>query len=120
MLARGPMPERRSGDRRRAERRASFADVSFGDEIIGYRVQAADGYVGRVADFSIEEESWVVTGILATCRRPLPGSRYAFVPLTVIERIDAREKKIYVTPTREEVRRGSRRRARPSARERRL
>ena len=106
------MPDRRSGERRRAERRATFANLSFGDEIIGFRIQAADGYVGRVADFSIEEESWVVTGILATTRRPLPGSRYAFVPLTVIERIDAREKKIYVTPTREEVRKGSRRSSR--------
>ena len=112
MLATAPMPERRSAERRRAQRRVTFANLSFGDEIIGYRVHAADGYVGRVAEFCVEEESWVVTGILATMRRPLPGSRYAFVPLTLIERIDPGEKKIYVTPTREEVRRGSRSRAR--------
>jgi hypothetical protein len=95
---------RRSVERRRAHRRTVNALDFLGAEVIGYRIQAADGYVGRAEDFCVEEESSVVTGLLTTA-----GSGHVFVPLNAIERIDKSEKKIYVTPTREEVRRGSRR-----------
>ena len=71
--------------RRQAQRRTVTALDVLGDEVMGYRIQAADGYIGRVAD------------------------GHVFVPLNAIERIDKGERKIYVTPTREEVRRGSRR-----------
>ena len=79
-------------------------------EVIGYRVEAADGYVGRAADYCVEEESWVVTGLLVAMR----GATRVFVPLNAIDRIDQREKTIYVTPTREDVRHGSRRSPRTS------
>jgi hypothetical protein len=95
---------RRSLERRQAERRTVTALDFLGEEVIGYCIQAADGYIGRVDDFCVEEESSVVTGLLATS-----GSSHVFVPLNAIGRIDKGEKKIYVTPTREEVRRGSRR-----------
>ena len=113
---------RRSTERRQADRRganaldfrglAPFGDASIGAEIIGYRIEAPDGHVGRVADFCVEEESSVVTGLLARTRRFLPGGKHVFVPLNCIARMDHREKKIYVTPTRDEVRRGSRRTSR--------
>ena len=77
-------------------------------DVIGYRVEAADGYVGRAADYCVEEESWVVTGVLVAMR----GAKPVFVPLNAIDRIDQPEKTIYVTPTREEVRQGSRRSSR--------
>ena len=112
------MTDRRSLERRQADRRrahldfrglAAFGDAAFGAEIIGYRIEARDGYVGRAVDFCVEEESSVVTGLLARTHRLLPWARQLYVPLSAIERIDPREKKIYVTPTRDEVRRGSRR-----------
>ena len=106
--------DRRSVERRRAQRRAMNVLDVLGAEILGYRIEAADGDVGRAEDFCVEEESSVVTGLLATT-----ASGRVFVPLNMIERIDQREKKIYVTPTRDEVRRGSRRRSRcePDARQ---
>jgi hypothetical protein len=98
---------RRSLERRQAQRRTVTALDLLGEEVIGYRIQAADGYIGRVEDFCVEEESSVVTGLLATS-----GSGHVFVALNAIERIDKGEQKIYVTPTREDVRRGSRRSSR--------
>jgi PRC-barrel domain len=95
---------RRSVERRQAQRRTVNALDFLGAEVIGYRIQAADGYIGRAEDFCVEEESSVVTGLLVTT-----GSGRVFVPLNAIERIDKRERKIYVTPTRDEVRQGSRR-----------
>lgn len=103
--------DRRSAERRQADRRAPNV-LDFGADVIGYRIVAPDGYVGRAADFCVEDESSVVTGLLAKTRRFLPGGKRVFVPLSVIERIDPREKTIYVTSSRDEVRRGSRRSSR--------
>jgi hypothetical protein len=100
------MAERRQADRRKA------TTPDLGTEVIGYRIEARDGYVGRAVDFCVEEESWGVTGLIVNTRWMLLGSKRVFVPLSAIRRIDPREKTIYVTPTREDVRRGSRRTAR--------
>jgi hypothetical protein len=103
-------PERRTAERRQADRRKAKT-LDLGADAIGYRIEARDGYVGRAVDYCVEEESWVVTGLIAKTRWML-GSKRVFVPLSAIRRIDPREKTIYVTPTREDVRRGSRRTAR--------
>jgi len=115
--------ERRSAERRQLERRgggapdfrglAPFDDLaSHGDDILGYRVVAPDGEVGRAADFCFEQESWVVTGVLVAPRRLLPTRRRVFVPLNAIERIDQRARTIYARLGRDELSRGSRRQAR--------
>lgn len=101
-------PERRSAERRKADRR-SVKVLDLGPEILGYRIEARDGYVGRAADFCIEGESSVVTGLLANRHPLLPWGRRIFVPLNAIERVDPGEKRIYVRPSRDDVRRGSRR-----------
>lgn len=104
--------DRRSIERRQSRRRTGFEDLPRGGaELIGYRIEAPDGYVGRAADFCVEEEGWAVTGLLATMRGQAPSARI-FVPLNAIDRIDQRAKKIFVTPAREELRRGSRRQPR--------
>ena len=115
--------ERRSAERRQSERRGEraldFRGVAQldelaggGAEIIGYRIKAPDGEVGRAADFCIEEEGWVVTGLLAAPRRLFPTRRRIVVPLGAIERVDRRAKTIYVRVRREELARGSRRQPR--------
>lgn len=93
------------GDRRSAERR--------GHDVIGHEIEARDGPLGRVADFCVEEESWVVTGLLVDPSGNLRTKRRIFIPLSAIERIDRREKKIYVASGRDELARGSRREPRP-------
>ncbi len=106
--------ERRQSDRRAGEELnfrgfAQFGDIAGGGaEIIGYRIEAPDGQIGRAVDFCVEEEGSVVTGLLAAPRRILPTRKRIFVPLSAIERIDGRAKKIYVRPRREELMRGSR------------
>jgi hypothetical protein len=108
---------RRAGERRRSERRSVDpgqallgGDWGTGAEIMGFGVEAADGPFGRVADFYVEEESCVVTEIVVVTPRLLPMRRRVFVPLSAIERIDGGERKIYLRPTRNELRGWSRRR----------
>lgn len=118
--------DRRSVERRQSERRAhgelnfrglaQFGQIAGGGaEIIGYRIEAPDGQIGRAVDFCVEEEGSVVTGLLAAPRRIFPTRKRIFVPLSAIERIDERAKKIYVTPCREDLMRGSRTKPRTEA-----
>jgi hypothetical protein len=106
--------DRRSGERRQWQRRALdarafpdqvyFSGIWHGSaEVIGYATEAADGPIGRVADFSIEEESAVVTEIVVMMRRPLRPKRRLFIPLNAIKSIDEQERKIYLWPTRDEL-----------------
>jgi len=115
--------DRRSGERRQSDRRSGRA-LDFGGlarleqlagsgaEVIGYRIEAPDGEVGRAADFCIEQEGWAVTGLLAAPRRLFPTRRRIFVPLSAIERVDRRARTIYVRVHRQELARGSRRQSR--------
>jgi hypothetical protein len=105
--------ERRLSQRRITERRLPLRDWDArwrsSVDIIGYSVEAADSAIGRIADFGVEEESLIVTEIVVVARRLLPGRSRFFVPLSAIERIDWRQRKVYVRPTREEIRRWSER-----------
>lgn len=104
--------DRRSTERRQSPRHAGGA-LDFGAELIGYRIEASDGPIGRVTDFCVEEEGWAVTGLLADPRGILRTSRRIFVPLSAIESIDQAARKIYAGPTRDELARGSRKQPRP-------
>ena len=79
------------------------------EAIIGYAIEAADGPVGRVADFLIEEESAVVTGIVVRTRGVLPFRRQLCVPINAVERVDPQERRIYVNCTRDAIKAWSKR-----------
>ena len=81
--------------------------------MIGYRIEASDGPIGKVTDFCVEEEGWAVSGLLADPRGVLRTSRRIFVPLSAIERVDQAAMKIYVRPSRDQIARGSRKQPRP-------
>ena len=114
--------ERLAGNRRAHERRVSRRRAVDGGfsvasdaamlwrssaEILGFGVQAADGALGRVEDFCVEEECSVITAIIVSARHRLSGQRRLFVPLSAIERIDWQGRKVYLRPARAEVRRWS-------------
>jgi hypothetical protein len=76
-------------------------------EILGYSVEAADGAVGRVEDFCIEEESSVITAMVVRARGALPRQRRLRLPLSAIERVDWQRRKVYLRPACAEIRRWS-------------
>ena len=112
--------DRRSVERRQLQRRsgaaldftglASFGEIAGrAEEIIGYEIEASDGPIGPAADFCVEGEGSVVTGLLAA---PDSTATRIFVPLSAIERIDQGAKRIYVGLSRDAVARGTRRESR--------
>lgn len=91
--------ERRAHDDEEAARRSHLRSAS---EIVGYRVQARDGPLGRVDDFVVEDNDWSLKGMVADTREWWPGGEVA-VPAEAIEAIDWEKREVRLSVTREAV-----------------
>jgi hypothetical protein len=80
--------------------RASTTRWRTDAELLGFALHAADGAVGRIEDFSLEEESWGITEIVVAARRP---RRRLFIPLGAVERVDWQARTVHLWATREEI-----------------
>ncbi len=49
-------------------------------QVAGYHVQAADGELGHVEDFIVDDESWVVRYVVIDTRNWLPGRKVILAP----------------------------------------
>jgi hypothetical protein len=54
-----------------------------GKEIVGYRIDAVDGYAGRVQDFIVDDESWIIRYMVVDTGRWLPGKKVLVIPLWI-------------------------------------
>jgi len=52
-------------------------------EVIGYRIDAVDGYAGRVRDFIVEDENWSIRYVVIDTGRWLPGRKVLVIPLWI-------------------------------------
>jgi hypothetical protein len=95
--------ERRIADRRRAQPRESGASWRSGSELLGYALWASDGVVGEVTDLVFEAESLCVTEIVAEERRFFVSKRFC-VPLSVVKRVDAVQRRVDLRLTRAQIR----------------
>jgi hypothetical protein len=103
--------DRRAPERRRKNRRGRTAGDRGASwqascDILGYAIEASDGALGRVEALCIEEESSAITQIVIRSSRRA-GGRRIFVPLSAVAHIDPDERKLYLSSTRDELRRGS-------------
>ena len=71
-------------------------------DVSGHHVQAADGEIGHVADFVIDDESWAIRYLIIDTRNWWPGKKVLIAPRW-IERISWGESKIFVNLSRETV-----------------
>jgi len=71
-------------------------------ETSGYRLQAADGEIGHVEDFVVEDELWAIRYLLVDTRNWWPGRRVLVSPQW-IERVSWGESKFFVSLTRAEI-----------------
>jgi sporulation protein YlmC with PRC-barrel domain len=70
--------------------------------VIGCRIEARDGAIGRVADLVVDDETWEITDVLVDSRPWLPG-RMLLISPQVIERIDWPEKKVHLRLARNDI-----------------
>jgi uncharacterized protein YrrD len=73
-------------------------------EVSGYHIQAADGEIGHVDDFIIDDETWAIRYLIIDTRNWWPGKK-VLVSLQWIERVSWSESKIFVNLTQEAIKR---------------
>jgi hypothetical protein len=69
----------------------------------GYHIHAVDGEIGHIVDFLIEDESWAIRYIVVTTRNWWPG-KHILIAIEWIDRVSWNESRIFVSLTRDEIR----------------
>jgi sporulation protein YlmC with PRC-barrel domain len=72
-------------------------------EVSGYNIQSADGEIGHVEDFVIDDETWAIRYLIIDTRNWWPGKKVLVSPQW-IERVSWSESKVFVNLTRETIR----------------
>jgi hypothetical protein len=70
--------------------------------VSGYHIQAADGEIGHVEDFLIDDETWAIRYLIVNTRNWWPGKKVLVSPQW-IERVSWTESKVFVNLSREIV-----------------
>jgi hypothetical protein len=70
--------------------------------ISGCHVHATDGDIGHVADFIVDDESWIIRYLVIDTRNILPGPKVLVSPEWT-KRIEWQERKIYFEVTKDKV-----------------
>jgi hypothetical protein len=71
-------------------------------DVSGHRIQAADGEIGHVEDFIIDDETWAIRYLIIGTRNWWPGNNVLISPKW-IERVSWSELKVFVNLTRETI-----------------
>ena len=72
-------------------------------DVTGHHIQAADGEIGHVEDFIIDDETWAIRYLIIDTRNWWPGKK-VLVSIQWIERVSWIESKVFVNLTRETIR----------------
>jgi len=70
--------------------------------VSGYHIQAADGEIGHVEDFIIDDETWAIRYLIIDTRNWWPGKKVLVSPQW-IERVSWSESTVFVNQSRETI-----------------
>jgi hypothetical protein len=73
------------------------------NDVTGHHIQAADGEIGHVEDFIIDDETWAIRYLIIDTQNWWPGKKVLVSPQW-IERVSWIESKVFVNLTRETIR----------------
>ncbi len=71
-------------------------------DVSGHHIQAADGEIGHVEDFIIDDQTWAIRYLVIDTRNWWPGKKVLVSPQW-IERVSWSESTVFVNPSREAV-----------------
>ena len=71
-------------------------------DVSGHHIQAADGEIGHVEDFIIDDETWAIRYLIIDTRNWWPGKKVLISPQW-IERVSWSESKVFVNLSRETI-----------------
>jgi hypothetical protein len=96
----GPDPEElRENTRREA---AWDPHLRSAHAVAGYHIQGADGEVGHIEDFIIDDQVWAIRYLIIDTRNWWPGKKVLIAPQW-IERVSWSESKVHVNLSREAI-----------------
>jgi hypothetical protein len=72
-------------------------------DVTGHHIQAADGEIGHVEDFIIDDETWAIRYLIINTQNWWPGKKVLVSPQW-IERVSWLESKVFVNLTCETIR----------------
>jgi hypothetical protein len=89
----------------RVRRESADSHLRSNDAVIGYDIEAADGEIGHVNGFVVDDESWAIRYIEVATRNWWPGKKVLVSPAW-IERVSWTESKVCVGLSREAIQNG--------------
>jgi sporulation protein YlmC with PRC-barrel domain len=92
-------PVRREAQRE-ARARAAQTHLRSSAEVVGYRIRAADGEIGHVEDFIVDDADWTIRAMVVDTRNWLPGKKVLGRPDSIRD-IDWDERRVTVSLRRD-------------------
>jgi hypothetical protein len=89
----------------RARQESTDSHLRSSEAVTGYNIEAADGEIGHVNGFVVDDEAWAIRYIEVATRNWWPGKKVLVSPAW-IERVSWPESKVYVGLSREGIKNG--------------
>ena len=86
----------------RAGKESADSHLHSTNEVTGYHIEAADGVIGHVADFMIDDETWAIRYLEVDTRNWWPGKKVLVSPQW-IDNVSWPDSKVYVHLSRETI-----------------
>jgi sporulation protein YlmC with PRC-barrel domain len=87
---------------RRREQESSDPHLHSANEVIGYYIEAADGDIGHVEEFILDDENWAIRYMVVDTRNWWPGKKVLVAPKW-IERASWQDSRVYVNLARNDI-----------------
>jgi hypothetical protein len=89
----------------RVRRESADSHLRSSEAVIGYNIEAADGEIGHLNGFIVDDEAWAIRYIEVATRNWWPGKKVLVSPAW-IERVTWTESKVCVGLSREAIQKG--------------
>ena len=103
----GPYPYIARDNKKREEyakgKKAGDPHLRSTHDVSGHHIQAADGEIGHVEDFIVDDETWAIRYLVVDTRNWWPGKKVLISPKW-IERVSWEEAKVFINLSRETIR----------------
>jgi len=86
----------------RVRRESTDSHLRSSEDVTGYHIEAADGEIGHVDGFVVDDEAWAIRYIEVATRNWLPGTKVLVSPAW-IERVSWTDSKVYAGLSREAI-----------------
>ena len=86
----------------RIRRESTDSHLRSGEAVTGYNIEAADGEIGHVDGFVVDDEAWAIRYMEVATRNWWPGKKILLSPAW-IERVSWTDSKVYVGLSREAI-----------------